>query len=184
MEDHIRATPYGILIRHIHHCQGHHVRYCDIVKFWNYDDVILWDEVKPSCNEVLSATSIFARRTWHHEVLFHQCWFGLILTKSYKQANVLTQFLYLLALHQYSILFFCFLIFFCPTATWSTEPMWAMQSWSLTWRATILERSAFLSFLAAKSWLAKKFITVFFLQILDLSIPSIPDGSTSLWTSW
>ena len=23
-----------------------------------------------------------------------------------------------------------------------------------------------------------------FLQILDLSIPSIPDGSTSLWTSW
>ena len=91
MEDHIRATPYGILIRHIHHCQGHHVRYCDIVKFWNYDDVILWDEVKPSCNEVLSATSIFARRTWHHKVLFHQCWFGLILTKSYKQANVLTK---------------------------------------------------------------------------------------------
>ena len=91
MEDHIRATPYGILIRHIHHCQGHHVRYCDIVKFLNYDDVILWDEVKPSCNEVLSATSIFARRTWHHKVLFHQCWFGLILTKSYKQANVLTK---------------------------------------------------------------------------------------------
>ena len=119
----------------------------------------------------------------------HQCWFGLDLMESYIYSSFckLYQMSYKspFPIHQYGILFFfCFLVFLCPTATWWTEPMWAMQSWSLTWRATILERSAFPSFLAAKSWRAKKFITVFFLQILNLTLHSIPDGSTSLWTSW
>ena len=124
--------------------------------------------VKPSCIGVLSAT-FFDRRTCYHDVLFHQCWFSLNLTKSYKQANVLPKvYQCLLALHQYSFLFFFLLFDHIPLSNSyvvnGANVGNAVLKFDL--EGNYLGEVGFPFFFSRKSWLAKKLIIVFFFKFL------------------